>query len=152
MRLVLMLSLRNLFRQKRRNFFLGIAICFGMMILVLATSFSHGLSDTLLNRVVVYMFGHVSVTGMEDSSRNRRIIRDKERFVNIIKKNIKDVKDVRESVGVFARVIGNSKGDNAWIAGTTANKEFADYMSQNLTEGDLADFTSGRLENPVLLY
>jgi ABC-type lipoprotein release transport system permease subunit len=152
MRLVLMLSLRNLFRQKRRNFFLGIAICFGMMILVLATSFSHGLSDTLLNRVVVYMFGHVSVTGMEDSSRNRRIIRDKERFVKIIKANIKDLKDVRESVGVFARVIGNSRGDNAWIAGSAVTKEFTEYLGQNFMEGNLADFTGGKLENPVVLY
>ena len=152
MKLVLMLSLRNLFRQKRRNFFLGIAICFGMMILVLATSFSHGLSDTLLNRVVVYMFGHVSVTGMEDSSRNRRIIRDKDRFVNLIKTNIKELKGVNESVGVFARVIGNSKGDNAIIVGTQAEKEFTDYMSQNFLEGKLDDFAGGSLENPVLLY
>jgi putative ABC transport system permease protein len=152
MKLILMLSLRNLLRQKRRNLFLGVAICFGMMILVLAISFSHGISDTLLNRMVVYMFGHLSLTGMEDSSRNRRIIRDKDRFIKIIQENIKGIKNVRESVGTFARVIGNIKAENMVIVGTEVDKEFEEYMGQNFIQGSLADFTQKRIENPVVLY
>src|SRR3990172_5799477 len=123
MRLILALSLRNLLRQKRRNLFLGIAICFGMMILVLAISFSQGLTDTLLNRVVVYIAGHMSIVTMEESNKDRRIIRDKEKFINIVKSNIKDIKKVWESIGVFARVIGNSRADNAIIVGRVADKD-----------------------------
>ncbi|OHD70977.1 MAG: hypothetical protein A2W19_07590 [Spirochaetes bacterium RBG_16_49_21] len=152
MRLILALSLRNLLRQKRRNLFLGIAICFGMMILVLAISFSQGLTDTLLNRVVVYIAGHMSIVTMEESNKDRRIIRDKEKFINIVKSNIKDIKKVWESIGVFARVIGNSRADNAIIVGRVADKDFLEYLGQNLVEGNLGDFTSGAVENPVILY
>jgi ABC-type lipoprotein release transport system permease subunit len=152
MRLILALSLRNLLRQKRRNLFLGIAICFGMMILVLAISFSHGLTDTLLNRVVVYIAGHMSVVMMEDSNKDRRIIRDKERIATIVKSNVKDIKKIWESIGVFARVIGNSRADNAIIVGRLPDKDFLEYLGQNLLEGNLGDFTSGAIENPVILY
>ncbi len=152
MRLILSLSLRNLLRQKRRNLFLGTAICFGMMIFVVVTSFAHGISDTLLNRMVVYITGHMSVTVMEDSNKNRLIIRDKDRFIRIIRKNVKDIKNVSEAVGVFARVIGNAKGDNAIIVGAEVDKEFADYLGQNLTQGSIKDFTGGKFENPVIIY
>ncbi|MCU0848624.1 MAG: FtsX-like permease family protein [Spirochaetes bacterium] len=152
MRLILSLGFRNLLRQKRRSFFLGTAICFGMMILVLTNSFSHGISDTLLNRVVVYMTGHMSLTGMEDGSRNRRIIRDKKRFMDLIKTNVRGINKVWEAVGVFARVIGNAKGDNAILVCLEVDDEFAEYFAQNLVAGSLKDFQSGKVENPVILY
>jgi ABC-type lipoprotein release transport system permease subunit len=152
MRLILSLGFRNLLRQKRRNVFLGTAIAFGMMILVMANSFSHGISDTLLNRMVVYMTGHMSVSVMEDSNRYRQIIRDKKRFIDIIKKNITDIKGVYEAVGIFARVIGNAKGDNFIIVGAEVDKEFEEYLGQNLVKGSIKDFTGDAVENPVIIY
>ena len=52
------LAFRNLIRQRRRNLLLGVAIAFGTMILILANSFSRGITDTLLNKIVVQMTGH----------------------------------------------------------------------------------------------
>ena len=152
MRLILSLGWRNLLRQKRRNFFLGIAICFGMMILVMANSFSHGISDTLLNKMMVYITGHMSVIMLEDSSAYKIVIRDKNRFFDIIKSNIKDVKSVSEAVGRFVRVIGNEKGENMIIVGTTIDKGFAEYLGQSLIEGNLSDFSNSTIENPVIIY
>src|SRR4030042_856611 len=152
MKLILSLSLRNLLRQKRRNFFLGIAISFGMMILVMANSFSHGITDNLLNRMIVYMTGHMSVTMMEDSSQNRRIIRDKNRIMAIIRKNVRDNKGVNEAVVTFARLIGNARGDNTVVVGVEIDREFEEYLRQNLVKGNLKDFTAGAMENPVIIY
>jgi ABC-type lipoprotein release transport system permease subunit len=152
MRTILSLSLRNLLRQKRRNLFLGLAISFGMMILVLANSFSHGISDNLLNRIIVYMTGHMSVSVMEDSSKNKLIIRDKNRIIGIIKKNTEGIKSVYEAVARFGRIIGNARGDNSIIVGVEVDKEFIDYLGQNLIKGDLKDFTSETIENPVVIY
>ncbi len=152
MKLILSLSLRNLLRQKRRNFFLGIAISFGMMILVMANSFSHGITDNLLNKIIVYMTGHMSVSMMENSSQHRRIMRDKDRIIRIIRKNVKDIKSVNEAVGVFARVIGNARGDNVIVVGAEVDQEFKEYLGQNLIKGSLNDFTAGVMENPVIIY
>jgi ABC-type lipoprotein release transport system permease subunit len=152
MKLILSLGLRNLLRQKRRSFFLGIAIAFGMMILVMANSFSHGITDNLLNRMVVYMTGHMSVSMMEDSSQNRRIIRDRDRITRIIRQNVGDIKSVDESVATFARLIGNARGDNTIVVGVEIDPEFSQYLSQNLAEGSLKDFTSASMENPVIIY
>ena len=152
MKLIFSLSLRNLLRQKRRNFFLGIAICFGMMILVMANSFSHGLSDTLLNKMMVFITGHMSIVMMEDSSKFKIVIRDKNRFIDIIKSNVKDVKNVYEAVGRWGRVIGNEKGENMIIVGSEVDKEFVEYLGQSMIEGNLADFSNPAIENPVIIY
>jgi ABC-type lipoprotein release transport system permease subunit len=152
MKLILSLGLRNLLRQKRRSFFLGIAITFGMMILVMANSFSHGITDNLLNRMVVYMTGHMSVTMMEDSSQNRRIIRDRDRITRIIRRNVGDIKSVDESVATFARLIGNARGDNTIVVGVEIDPEFSQYLNQNMVAGSLKGFTSGDMENPVIIY
>jgi ABC-type lipoprotein release transport system permease subunit len=152
MKLILSLSLRNLLRQKRRSFFLGIAIAFGMMILVMASSFSHGITDNLLNRMIVYMTGHMSVSVMEESSQNRRIIRDKDRIIRIIRKNVKDIKGINESVATFARLIGNARGDNTIVVGVEIDREFNEYLGQNIIKGNLKDFASGTIENPVIVY
>jgi len=114
---VLFLSARNLLRQKRRNAMLGVAIGFGMMILVMADSFASGLSDTLLNRVIVYMTGHLEVAMMEKSKAELRVIRDKDRFLKIIRDNLDDVKEIYEAIDVYTRVIGNGKSDNSIVIG-----------------------------------
>ncbi|HQL83817.1 MAG TPA: ABC transporter permease, partial [Spirochaetota bacterium] len=152
MKLLLSLGLRNLLRQKRRSVFLGVAIAFGMMILVMTSSFSHGITDNILNRMVVYMTGHMSVTIMENSSQNRPIIRDKDRIIRIIRNNVNDIKEIDESIGRFARLIGNARGDNTIVVGVEVNREFEEYLNQSLISGSLKDFTSGTLENPVIIY
>lgn len=68
MGLIFRLSLRNLFRQKRRNLLLGIGISFGMMILVVANSFSHGLVDVLINDIriqIFWAFGYSRTAGKQ---------------------------------------------------------------------------------------
>ncbi|HPV42973.1 MAG TPA: FtsX-like permease family protein [Spirochaetota bacterium] len=152
MKLILSLSLRNLLRQKRRNAFLGIAIGFGMMILVMANAFSYGLSDTLFNRMIVYMAGHMNLTAMEESNKQKRVIRDKDRFIKLIKANVGGIDKVWEAIGVFSRVIGNAKGDNAIIVNTEIDKEFYEYFGQSVVSGNIKDFTGDRLENPVIIY
>lgn len=152
MRLVLSLAFRNLFRQKRRNLLLGVAIGFGMMILVLANSFSHGISDNILNKMVVYMVGHMEVSIMEKSKQYNRIIRDRERFVGIIRKNVPDIKEIVESVGVLTRVVGNGKSDNSIVVGLKDTPENRDYFKNYVIEGSDAEFYKNNVENPAVIY
>lgn len=152
MRLVLFLAFRNLFRQKRRNLLLGVAIGFGMMILVLANSFSHGISDNILNKMVVYMVGHMEVSIMEKSKQYSRVIRDRERFVRIIRKNVPDIKEIVESVGVLTRVVGNGKSDNSIVVGLVDTKENSDYFKNAVVAGTAKEFYKDDIENPAVIY
>ncbi len=152
MKLIFSLGLRNLLRQKRRSLLLGIAIGFGMMILVMANSFAHGISDTLLNRMIVYMSGHMEFAVIEKSKIRSLIIRDKDRYIKLIKDNVNGIKEIKENVTTFARLIGNGKGDNAPIVGVIADKEFMDYFKAEVVTGDISNFLNKDIENPVIIY
>jgi ABC-type lipoprotein release transport system permease subunit len=152
MKLILSLGFRNLFRQKRRTILLGAAIAFGMMILVIANSFALGISDNLFNRMIVYMSGHMEISMMKDSRQWERVIRDKDRFISIIKKNIPDIKQVEESVSIMTNAIGNRKSEFTIIVGAENNTEMMNYYKQFLIEGSIDDYINGKIENPVILY
>lgn len=143
------ISVRNLLRQKRRNLLLGVAIAFGMMVLVVANSFSHGISDSLLNRIVVYVAGHMELAMVEEGRLRTPIIRDKDRFLSIISANVTDVKQVNESLGVFVKGIGNGKSDNMALVGSKPDKDFYHYLK--LVTGNFTDFETEQYHNPLIL-
>ncbi|MBN2402033.1 MAG: FtsX-like permease family protein [Spirochaetes bacterium] len=159
MKFLLTISLRNLLRQKRRNIFLGSAMAFGVMILITANSFSHGVSDIMFNKLIVYMTGHVGITFNEGTGRRIPIFRDKERILKVIQNNIKkdEIADVDEAIGMFCRAIGNGKADNVVVVGIDMSKQVSEelekeYMeSFNVVEGSYDDLARDDIENPVLL-
>jgi ABC-type lipoprotein release transport system permease subunit len=156
MGLIFNLSLRNLFRQKRRNILLGIGISFGMMILVVANAFSHGLMDVIVNDIVSKVFGHLVIQASSGNS-YFTMIRDKERIMKIIHETIpkEDLVSVDESLGMFGRAVGNGAADNMVIAGVSPNSEekrksfFKDYFT--LVEGDFKEYFSKDIEYPVII-
>jgi len=55
------------------------------MILVIADSFSHGISDNMFNKVLRWAAGQVTVKFNEKGKMTRQIFRDKERVMAAIK-------------------------------------------------------------------
>jgi ABC-type lipoprotein release transport system permease subunit len=152
MKLILSLGFRNLFRQKRRTILLGAAIGFGMMILVIANSFALGISDNLFNRMIVYMSGHIEISIIKDSKQWERVIRDKERFISLINKNIPDIRKIEESVGILTNVIGNGKSELSFVVGAENDTEMINYYKQFLIDGSIDEYVKGNKENPTILY
>lgn len=153
MYLISKLALRNLLRQKRRNIFLGIGIAFGMMILVIANSFSNGMMDVLFNDIVTHVSGHIQINGYSGRySAWYTMLRDKNRVMEAVKEVIpeEDIWYTEESVGGFGRGIGNGKADNVVIVGVEATDEFF-YDFFTLIEGDFKDYTSKTIEYPVII-
>jgi putative ABC transport system permease protein len=156
MSLIINLSLRNLLRQKRRNLILGIGISFGMLILVVANAFSHGVVDVLINDIVSRAFGHVVIQG-SDGSNNFSMIRDKERVMNIINDTIRkeDLVDVNESLGMLGRAVGKGEADNLMVIGFTLKTEsmkqafFENFFT--LVDGNFTDYFSKNIEYPVII-
>lgn len=157
MRLLFTISLRNLFRQKRRNILLGIAIAVGVMILVVARSFSAGITDILFNKIVVRVAGHISVAFNEEGKLYRTIFRDKERILSVVKSNIHDIREIEEALAIFNRVIGNGKSDNSILVGIDLSQHLSEETREEIEEsfrmlvGDFGDLGNMELENPVIL-
>ncbi len=157
MNVISTIALRNLVRQKRRNILLGTAIAFGMMILVLANAFSHGISDVIFNKILQYTSGHVSVSFSQNGNMYRMLFTDGDRMLAIAKKEIPDVAHIQEAVGVMARAIGNGANDNVIMVGMDPNasgtKKEKEDAAENfkMLEGSFADLSRADLENPVLL-
>lgn len=151
-----MLSIRNLLRQKKRNILLGIGIAFGMMILVIANSFSHGMVDVLINDVVSHAFGHLVVNGKPANS-YYSTIRDKERIMKIIHESIpkEEIVTIEESLGMFGRAIGNGEADNVVVVGVKpeTDNDQADFFEEffTLVEGDFSNYFSKEIEYPVII-
>lgn len=158
MKLLATISIRNLFRQKRRNIFLGTAIAFGVTILIIANSFSNGVTDILFNKIVVYITGHVRVSISEGKGMMLPVFRDKERLLSIIKSNAYDVEDIDEGVMMFTRAVGNGKAENMAVVGVETKKSLSDKQKKELDEsfhvenhGSFRDISRTDIENPVIL-
>jgi ABC-type lipoprotein release transport system permease subunit len=158
MNVVWSISFRNLIRQKRRNILLGIAIAFGTAILILANAFSHGISEVMFNRVLKYVAGHVSVGVYERGNYMRQIMRDGDWMMDLAKKEIPDITQIQEAIGIFARGLGNGKSDNVIMVGIdldsdTTKQGMEDAMSNfPMAEGkfdNIRDTSNG--QNPVLI-
>ena len=157
MRLIATISIRNLLRQKRRNFLLGSAIAFGVTILIVANGFSAGITDVLLNKIVTRVAGHVSVNFNERGGLYRVIFRDKERMMKIIKDNSNDIREIDEAIGVFARAIGKGKSDNVILIGIDTSQTLSEQTRKEVEEsfrmlhGKFTDLERKDVENPIII-
>jgi ABC-type lipoprotein release transport system permease subunit len=151
MGLIIKISLRNLWRQRRRTILLGTAIAFGMMILVLANSFSRGLGDIIFNQMLVHSNGHIQVSAIENGKIRGGVIRDKDRIIKIIRDNIPNVKEVNQQIASFTRVIGNGKSDMLAIVGLPANEDILSWFDKELSAGNVSDYTNPNIENPLVI-
>lgn len=155
--MLLNLSLRNLFRQKRRNLMLGIAIALGVTILIMASSFSRGIEDIMFNKVVSYVAGHVSVNMNEGFGKRVPVFRDKERLFTIIDQAVDKDAEVDEGVGIFTRAIGNGKADNMILVGIDTEKKITDEQKREYDEsftvidGKFEDLGTSTAANSVIL-
>ena len=157
MKTLLLISFRNLFRQKRRNMLLGSAIAVCVMILVGANALSSGVSDTLFNRIISYVAGHVGVTVNEGTESERHLFRDGRLLNSIVESSVTGLLDYNENISVYVRAIGNGRADNMVLAGIdTVKKVDASLMrsyeeSFRLIEGKYEDINRTDIENPVLI-
>lgn len=155
MNYLLTISLRNLLRQKRRNILLGIAIAFGTTILVLANSFSRGISDVLFNQIVVYVAGHIKVSFNQDGNIYNQVFKDGDRMLKIIDENVPDLVRAEEAIGIMARAIGNGKADNVIMVGidmnaTVTEEEQKEYEKNfKMIEGSFEALEDSNIHLPV---
>jgi ABC-type lipoprotein release transport system permease subunit len=150
MRMVILFSIRNLFRQKRRSILLITVMAFVMMILIMANSLGAGMSDIIINKVLVKTIGHLQVYRAEKFGKEIDLIRDKSSLIQLIKDKLDGVTSVNEkSRRTWIRALGNGKRGNITLDGITPTPEFFDTLK--LEQGDKTRLTNMGLENPVII-
>jgi ABC-type lipoprotein release transport system permease subunit len=154
---LLALSLRNLFRQKRRSLFLGSAMAIGVALLVLANAFSNGLSDIVKNKILRWVTGHVSIAFHERGRMMSTVFRDKQMFDFIAQEYSGLLLENEEAIGQMVRVIGNGRADNIIYIGLNPSAKYTDQAFKELDEqfhlvsGKWRDLNDSRFENPIIL-
>jgi ABC-type lipoprotein release transport system permease subunit len=127
------------------------------MILVVARSFSAGITDILFNKILVRVAGHISVAFNEEGKLYKTIFRDRERMLSLVKNNLSDIREIEEALGIFTRVIGNGKSDNGIIVGIDLSQTLSEETRREIEEsfrmmvGDFIDLGNEGIENPVIL-
>ena len=149
MKSIMFLAFRNFIRQRRRNMMLGAAVAFGVMVLTVAMAFTNGLTDTILNRIVIYMCGHIQINVFEQGRFMTPIIRDKQRFEDLLRANVTDIEKIEESMGTLCRAVGNGQGDYVYLVGADADQKFTESFM--LDQGSFADYQQPGGYLPVLL-
>jgi len=149
MNMILKVSLRNLIRQKRRNLFLGLGIAFGMSILMVANAFSHGMSELLLNKFILWITGHIRVSMAEKDLQRWDIIRDQERVKDVIRATIPGA-TIFEEVTAEGRALGKSTTGNVVLKGIEMDKAF--FRELQIESGNPDDILNPNIENPVIVY
>ncbi len=149
MNMILKVSFRNLIRQKRRNLFLGIGIAFGMSILMIANSFSHGMSELLLNKFILWITGHIRISMAEKNSQRWDIIRDQERLKQAIRATIPGA-TIFEEVTAEGRALGKGVSGSIVLKGIEMDKEF--FRELQIESGNPEDILNPAIENPVIVY
>lgn len=153
---MLRIAFRNLFRQKRRNILLGSAIAIGTMLLIVAHSFSHGISNTLINEVVAYVAGHANVGFAHEGQLMSQVLRGGAHWKEKIEK-IPGVKKVEPTMGIMGRIIGNGKSDNAFLVALnmhqnfTAEESLKTQSSFPMVKGSWDALKDSSIENPLIL-
>ncbi|OGS19465.1 MAG: hypothetical protein A2219_07700 [Elusimicrobia bacterium RIFOXYA2_FULL_50_26] len=152
------ISIRNLARQKRRNFFLGLAIAIGMMILVISNAFTNGISDVMFNRIMRWVTGHVTISFNEKGNIRREVCRDRERMISaIMESDGETVSEIDESIGTFAKAIGNGSADNIILVAVDLSKSVdakklkETEESFKMVEGSFYDLKRTDIENAAIL-
>lgn len=157
MNITLKVAFRNLFRQKRRTLLLGIGIGFSMMILFIVDALVGGISDKILNQIIVNSFGHLQINAVERTGITPGrigLIRDKEEMMQIVSNTFKGYQfEIRENSSIFIRAIGNGAGEMGMVIGVPPTPDFLKYLkSLTLVSGNIDDMTSDTIENPVVVY
>lgn len=136
------LAIKNIFRNKRRSLISGIAIIFGIVILITATSYVEGLyngmTDTVVKSGICHMQIHNKgdVKAMEDRTSSDNDYFNEDKVNKIINDTLKDdVKYVNNHIVYTALVGNNDNSTSAFIQGIYPDKEKNLYKNITIIEG-----------------
>ncbi|MBI5371348.1 MAG: ABC transporter permease [Sphingobacteriales bacterium] len=147
--MILRLTWRNLWRNRRRSFITMTSVTFAVLLAVLMQSFQKGVFDYLVNNVVGFYYGYLQVhrQGYWEEQVVDNSFTQQDSVYNTIKR-LPGVKEVIPRLETFILAASGNNSKGCMLAGTDPEKENRlSGIAQKITSGSLP----GKNEKAVLL-
>ena len=142
----LRIALRNVNRQRRRSFLLGVAIAFGVMVITLINGFVGGFVSNVQENVAALFAGHLFVEGYEKTPSGRlvQLLRDDRELQRILAAGELPTRSVTRRSEVDAALIFGNESVRQQIVGV--DWQVADFLRNRmaLRAGSVERLLAGR--------
>ena len=147
---IIKIAYRNVSRQKRRSNLLGLAIAFGVMMIVLVNGLSQGLVVNTMTNFESILGGHVYITGnvLLDNKKVSSRIENPEVIDSILPSIDKYVKDYQKRSGIDGKFIFRSNISTENIQGVNFEQETELLSSLKIVKGSVENLTA---DNAIII-
>lgn len=148
---LLLIAARSLFQHRLRTSLLGAAIAAATALLIVMTSISTGVSQTLLESSTTLMTGHLNVSGFFKitSGQSAPVVTDFEKITLVVQKALPEVDYITHRGRGWAKLISDTGSAQAVIGGLDIANEPGFRRVVVVREGRIDDLAK---PNSVLLF
>ena len=148
---LILIALRNLRASKKRTLLLGGAIASVTMLLVLLSSVSNGIQDTMLRAATTLSTGHVNVAGYFKitSGQAAPVVTKYAPLEELVKREIPEVASVVDRIRGWGKIVSPKKSRQVGIGGIDVDSEKDFEKVLQIVKGDLYGL---REPNTVLIF
>lgn len=136
------IAFRNIFRDKKRTFSLGITYTIVSIILMILLAFTNGVVINFGNNLSKSFVGHLNVYGQyKDNGNVYDIIEDYTKIEEAVKSTFTGKTEIYPRISMFSRIYNKGYTKSSSITGVVLEREKQTLKSQiNFTAGDFANF------------
>ncbi len=145
------LAARNLMANKRRTLLLGTAIAAVTTLLVLLTSISNGMQDTMLRAATTLSTGHVNVAGFYKitSGQAAPVVTNYEPLLERVREAVPEARLAVDRLRGWGRVVSRTNSLQLGLGGVDVTEERDLHEVLNIVHGNLDDLTK---PNTALIF
>lgn len=139
---IIKLAFRNVFRNKKRSLISGIAIIFGLIILINADFYVEGLYNGMNDTVIKSVTGHIEIHAkgyvrfMEDKTSSTNNLFNEDDAVNLINDTLNnDIKSISNHIVYTTLIRDDSNSCQGFIKGIYPDKEKDLYNNITIKKG-----------------
>lgn len=138
------IAFRNIFRDKKRTFSLGITYTIVSIILMLLFSFTNGVVVNFGNNLSKSFVGHLNIYGAyKDNGRIYEIIPDYIKVENVIKETFSGKVEIFPRISMFSRIYNKGYTKSSSITGISVERESQSLKSQiKFISGNFDEFSA----------
>lgn len=147
LRVILKISARNVWRQKKRSFLLAGAIAFGMFVITAINGLTGGVVDNIRVNFSHALGGHVFISGREYLDRGTIVYRihDEEQLVAALEDNAGAIESVTRRSQAMPSIIFGTRQAMQLVYGVDFAEEDKLLSSLVVTAGSLKDVANERI-------
>ncbi|MCA9670302.1 MAG: ABC transporter permease [Myxococcales bacterium] len=151
MRRLLLIAARNLRQNRKRTALLGIAIASVTALLVLLTSVSNGIQDTMLRAATTLSTGHVNVGGFFKitSGQAAPVVTDYNKVKEFLRKKLPEAREVADRLRGWGKVVSPATSIQVGISGLDVKAEPGLSKVIRVIHGKLEDLSK---PSSILLF